>query len=362
MLEQERRRRLVAAMDKERIDALIVYGNYWQADYLAYVTDFDILEGHGLGVVTSHGDFRLYLDSAVEVERATAETADVKITLVAEPSSPAKEIAALKGRIVAAPRSLLPRWLTTLDGVKLEDGTAFVDRLLMHKLPEEIDVIRRAAHIADDGYAVFRDAAIAGRHQYEIVADVEAFLREIGAPDNFMLMGSGGVDIRAMEPPSERKLAVGDLVTTELTPALDGYYAQICRTLVVGEANKKQREAFAVYVEALEAGIAAVKPGARAADVAKAENDVFRKHGLGEYITSEYTRVRGHGLGLFPDSKPHILEDVETVLEPGMTIVVHPNTYNPKAGYIVLGDSLVVTESGCEVFTRTPRELFEVPA
>jgi Xaa-Pro aminopeptidase len=363
MLEQERRRRVVAAMDKERLDALVVYGNYWQADYLAYVTDFNILEGHGLGVVTSDGDFRLFLDSAVEAERATAEISDVRITLVADAAAPKKEIAALKGRIAGAPRPLLPRWLTDpSSGIKLEDGTALVDKLLMFKLPEEIDVIRKAAHIADDGYNVFRSAAIAGRHQYELIADVESFLREIGAPDNFMLMGSGGVDVRAMEPPSERRLAVGDLVTTELTPSIDGYYAQICRTLVVGKASQEQKDAFAVYLEALEAGIAAVKPGARAADVAKAENDVFRKHKLGDYVTSEYTRVRGHGLGLFADSKPHILEDVETVLEPGMTIVVHPNTYNPNAGYIVLGDSLVVTETGCEVFTRTPRELFEVDA
>jgi len=123
-----------------------------------------------------------------------------------------------------------------------------------------------------------------------------------------------------------------------------------------------QRRAFAVFVEALEAGIAAVRPGVRAGDVAKAENDVFRKYGLGEYTTSQWTRVRGHGMGLFADSKPHILEDVDTVLEPGMTLIVHPNTYHPDAGYIVLGDAIVVTEDGAEVLCKTPRQLFEVAA
>jgi Xaa-Pro aminopeptidase len=47
------------------------------------------------------------------------------------------------------------------------------------------------------------------------------------------------------------------------------------------------------------------------------------------------------------------------VLEPGMTIVVHPNTYHPAVGYIVLGDSVIVTENGCEVLTGTARALFE---
>jgi Xaa-Pro dipeptidase len=42
-----------------------------------------------------------------------------------------------------------------------------------------------------------------------------------------------------------------------------------------------------------------------------------------------------------------------------MTFVVHPNTYNPNVGYMMLGDSVGVTATGCEVFTKTPRVLFD---
>ena len=87
----------------------------------------------------------------------------------------------------------------------------------------------------------------------------------------------------------------------------------------------------------------------------------IRKYGLGDYVTNKYTRVRGHGIGLFADSKPHILEDVDTELVPGMALIVHPNTYHPEIGYLVLGDACVVTETGVEVLCGTPRELFEVP-
>ena len=97
-------------------------------------------------------------------------------------------------------------------------------------------------------------------------------------------------------------------------------------------------------------------------EVAKAENDVFRRHGMGQYTTSEYTRVRGHGMGLFADSKPHLLEDVTTRIEAGMALIVHPNTYHPVVGYMVLGDGVAVTRDGCEVLTGTARELFSVPA
>jgi Xaa-Pro aminopeptidase len=112
----------------------------------------------------------------------------------------------------------------------------------------------------------------------------------------------------------------------------------------------------------MEAGIAAVRDGVTAADIARAENDIFRREGLGDYVTDQYTRVRGHGVGLFADTKPHILEDVTTRIDEGMTLIVHPNTYHPVVGYLVLGDVVAVTKDGCEVFTGTPRELFGVGA
>ena len=363
MLSDERRTRLAAAMAEVGIDEMVLYGNAWQGDYLRYASDFGILEGHGIAVVTADGAVELFLDSAVEAERAETEVAGLKVTW-------ASDVARAVGtrldrvanhRLAAAPRRFLPRWLADAGrSFAIGDGTALVDRLLMHKLPGELDAIRRAAKIADEAYVVFREAARIGRPQYELVADVEAFLRSRGCPDNFMIIGSGGKDILGMTPPSDRRIAAGDLVTTELTPCVAGYYVQICRTVVVGRASEAQRRAFTVFREALEAGIAAVKPGATAADVARTENDVFRRYGLGDYVTSKWTRVRGHGLGLFCDSKPHILEDVDTPLVPGMALIVHPNTYHPEVGYLVLGDSVVVTDRGCEVLTATPRELFEV--
>jgi len=364
MLSQQRRQRLFAAMAEAGIAEMVLYGNAWQADYLRYATDFGILEGHGIAIIAADGAVELYLDSVVEAERAEVEAPGVKVVL-------ARDIARAIGarldrvanhRLAAAPRRFVPKWLTGSErSFALEDGTALLDTVLMHKLPAEIEAIRRAARIADDAYAAFREAVKVGRPQYELVADVEAHLRRQGCPDNFMIIGSGGKDVLGMTPPSDRRIAAGDLVTTELTPCVEGYYVQICRTAVVGRATEAQRRAFGVFREALEAGVAAVRPGATAADVARAENDVFRKYGLGDYVTSKWTRVRGHGLGLFCDSKPHILEDVETPLVPGMALIVHPNTYHPEVGYLVLGDSVVVTERGADVLCGTPRELFEVP-
>jgi Xaa-Pro aminopeptidase len=45
-----------------------------------------------------------------------------------------------------------------------------------------------------------------------------------------------------------------------------------------------------------------------------------------------------------------------------MTMIVHPNTYHPAVGYMVLGDAVIVTREGADVLTQTPRALFSVPA
>jgi Xaa-Pro aminopeptidase len=359
-LREQRAARLRAAMDQAGIDLLILAGNAWRSDYLRYALDVTPMEGLALAFISPSGT-RLLVESPAEAERILREQPQLDVAWSSDLLRAAEAVIAKQGaRAALAPTHALPWRLGNGPlGATAKAATAMLDRLMVRKSKEEADAVEHAVSLADAGYDVFRNAARVGRPEFELVAETEAWLRAQGCPENFMILGAGGQEFRGMRPPTERPLRLGDLVTTELTPCVDGYYAQICRTLVLGPASQAQRNAFAVYQEALAAGIAAVKPGNTHGDVARAQNDVFRREGLAEYISSEYTRVRGHGVGLFVDG-PHVLEDVDLVLEPDMTLIVHPNTYHPVAGYIVLGDTVRVTADGCKVLTRTPRELFEV--
>jgi len=363
-LRAERRARLAAAMAAEGVDVLVVAGNPWRSDYLRYAADLTPTFGHVFALIEREGRVQVVAEHPLEAARFQAEQPDLRVSWSLSPIE-AVETAARsfsRRRIALAPLAAIPYRLATGSfGSSMSSATAMLDRLMLRKSTLEVDALRRAATLADEGYAVFREAARVGRPEYALVADVEAFFRSRGCPENFQILASGGKEVRGMHPPTERRLAPGDLVTTELTPCVDGYYAQICRTLVLGSPSETQLRAFAVYDEALAAGVAAVRPGTTAGDVARAQNEIFRRDGLGDFVTSEYTRVRGHGLGLYVDGRPALLEDVALVLEPEMTLVVHPNTYHPEAGYIVHGDSVRVTADGCEVLTRTARSLFSVP-
>lgn len=364
-IDRLRQNALREAMKRENVDVLVVMGNNWHADYLRYATDFGIQEGQGIALVHADGGVDLFLDDPEECARAGAETSSCNVSFTPKLVQAATEqlTRTSNRKVAASPMHLLPFGLqNAMKDLRIADGAAIIEHLLMTKMEAELDCIRRASKLADEGYIIFRDAARPGRKDYELIAEIESFFRGHGIAENFMIIGVGGQEVRGMAPPGGKILKQGDLVTTELSPCLEGYYAQVCRTLVVGEASETQRKAFAVYQEALDEGIKTVKAGVTAADVAKAENDVFRKYGLGQYTTSEYTRVRGHGMGLFLDQKPQILEDVDIPLINGMTMIVHPNTYHPDAGYMVLGDALIVREGGHELLCSLPRDLFSVSA
>lgn len=361
---QERLARARALCREEGWELMLGYGTLWRCDYLRYLTDFALVEGHGVAILGEDGTVRLYLESPVEAERAEVEAPDCEV--IWEPdlvSAVARELArAGNRRIGAGPMNLMPQGLAQVFGANVADAADPFLRLITEKTEGELAAVRRAAALADEAYPVFCQAARPGRPEYEVMAEFEAYLRSRGCADNFQIMASGGREVRGMHPPGERRLEKGDLVTTEITPVVDGYFAQLCRTLVIGEPSAAQQAAFRIYLEAMEAGIAKARPGVSAGEVAKAENDVFRAHGLGDYTTAKYTRVRGHGVGMFLDNPPTLLEDSTLTIRPGMAMIVHPNTYHPEVGYMVFGDTLVVREDGPDILTRTERKLFSVPA
>src|SRR3954452_14476157 len=147
MIADERKMRLTDAVKDAGLDALLVYGNAWQGDYLRYATDFGILEGQALAIVRSDGHITLYVDSALEADRAALDCADVECVL---PADLVGEVDAAMNRmrnqrICAAPRRLLPRRIAARAGdLNLSDETSFVDRLLMQKLDSEIAAIRKS--------------------------------------------------------------------------------------------------------------------------------------------------------------------------------------------------------------------------
>jgi Xaa-Pro aminopeptidase len=355
MLNRQRHLQLIDLMADRHWDTLILYGHTWRKDFFRCLVNVNFSGPHAVAVIERSGDVEVIVTDPWDAELISDSGQHVSTASNLEQSL-ARYGA---GRVAIAGMELMEaRFVSAIEGHP-EPATFDIEELRRIKSPEEIACIRKAADLADRGYQHFARTAEPGMAEYELVAEVEAFLKVNGAEDNFMLIASGGVEVTGMKPPTDRRFRAGDSVTTELTPQVNGYWAQICRTLVIGEPSAGQQRSFAILSESQQAAEDFLRPGVDIADVARVQNDVFRKYGYGEYTGPKYTRVRGHGLGLHCDENPWILEDVHYTVKEGMVLIAHPNTYLPLSGYMVFGDALVVTTNGCTPLNHTERKLFQ---
>ena len=354
MLNTHRLSQLTELMAQRGWEKLVLYGHTWRKDFFRSLVNVNFSGPHAAAVVSDSGDVKVVVTDPWDAELIAG--AGVQASATFDLAQDFGRLASSKVA-VAGMELMEARFVEALG--QPESATFEVEELRRVKTAEEIAGMRKAAKLADRGYQYFAQVIEPGMAEYELVAEVEAFLKANGAEDNFMLIASGGTEVTGMKPPTARKFRAGDSVTTELTPQVNGYWAQICRTLAIGEPSAGQRESFAIFSEAQKAAEDFLRPGVNIADVARAQNDVFRKYGYGEYTGPKYTRVRGHGLGLHCDENPWILEDVNYTVKEGMTLIAHPNTYLPLSGYMVFGDSLLVTTDGCAALNRTERKLFQ---
>lgn len=361
-----RLRRVRTAMAADGLDALLAFAPAWRRENVRYFTDAPVAGTATFALVPAVGEVAAFSTRAADLHgiQARGWVGDAQALDARAPAALTGQLRDLRpARVGIAHYELLPQLLATelkaaLPTAEIVSATKLMDDVRLVKSDWEINRMRQVDGAVAAGWRAFVDVLEPGLPEYAIVAAVEAAIKELGAEDNFMLIASGGDEVRGMTAPSPRVLAAGDMVRTELTPQLDGYWLQICRSATVGRASDAQHRSFDLFNEAVEAGVAAVYPGVTAHDVAKAQNDVFRARGYGEYCTSAYTRVRGHGHGLHLDETP-IIEGNETVLPENAVFIIHPNTYTPIAGYHVLGDPVRVTPNGAEILISTERKLFE---
>lgn len=357
MLNPERLAQLTALMAERGWNLLVLYGHTWRKDFFRCLVNVNFSGPHAAAIVTRQGDVHVAVSDPWDAE-ALSDSVGGNVAADGNFSRCLRRFAPGNGAVAIAGIEMMEARFVRVFSDPVS-ATFDVEEIRRSKTPRELAILRQAADLADRGYQHFADVIEPGMTEYELVAEVEAFLKTNGAEDNFMLIASGGTEVTGMKPPTERRFQLGDSVTTELTPQVDGYWAQICRTLVLGEPNSKQREAFGIFSEAQQAALDFLKPGVNIADVARVQNDVFRRHGYGDYTGPKYTRVRGHGLGLHCDENPYVLEDVNYTVKQNMTLIAHPNTYMPLSGYMVFGDSLLVTAHGCASLHRTERKLFQ---
>lgn len=363
-----RRARVQAAMRERGLRGLVIYfgGQHYmlRMNQLMYLTDFKAL-GQAALLVPDDGLPTLIVSPEWDLPRAREEAVGVADILAVAPEALAGEIAT-RARLRPKPFALarsegmtvsFSRALLAGLGAEPANADTLVSSLAATRTPVELERIETAAAIADAGFVALRETARVGMWEYELAAAIEAAMHAAGSDDNYGLLGAGPHNL-AIRAPTNRRLEAGDLIVGEITPCYRGYFAQLCRTFILGEPSEAQRRKYDMLIEAEEAGFAAARPGLPSSGIAKAVNGVISAQGYGEYCRQPYMRTRGHGLGFGGVVPYDVTEDAAPVLERDMTMIIHPNQYIPETGYMMLGDTVVIEDDGPRVLTQTPRRLF----
>ena len=152
---------------------------------------------------------------------------------------------------------------------------------------------------------------------------------------------------------SDYRIATGDALLLDFGATVEGYHADITRTVFVGGAASEDREFYATVLRANAAGRAAVRPGLPAGDL----DDIVLKV-LEQTPFGRFTRHKtGHGLGLEVHEDPYIMRGNQAVLLPGMVFTIEPGLYVLGKIGVRIEDNVVVSECGCDVLTSFSRDL-----
>jgi len=229
-------------------------------------------------------------------------------------------------------------------------------RQRMIKSSLEIQFMRKAGECADRGFEAMRDAAGVGVEDCDVWTACEAALTRSGAePPSFTLYASGTWETRGIGfpyGPNPRKLDRGDLVLNEITPCYGGYYVQLCRPISLGKPNDAFTRAYEIHLEIYRLAFEHLKAGNLLRDVEGKIIALAKEKG---YRSSPNAGLQNIGLDIterIPKGSP---------LKAGMTTVIHPwldyPLTNPTVGGHIVGDTVVIGESGAESLSRLPLEL-----
>ncbi|MCC2252102.1 Xaa-Pro peptidase family protein [Virgibacillus sp. AGTR] len=249
------------------------------------------------------------------------------------------------------------QYKNTLD-VELVPVSGIIEELRLIKTSDELEIMKKAAKIADDAFEHIQSYIKPGVKEIDISNELEFFMRKQGATSSSfdIIVASGERSALPHGVASNKEIQSGELVTLDYGALYQGYCSDITRTVAVGEINEQLASIYQIVLEAQLRGVTSIKPGITGIEADAATRDYITEQGYGKY----FGHSTGHGLGLEVHEGPGLSFKSEKKLEPGMVVTVEPGIYVPSVGGCRIEDDIVVTETGNERLTFAAKELIQL--
>ena len=239
---------------------------------------------------------------------------------------------------------------------EIVDALFVLERLRAVKSAEELKKLR----IASDGVIASMLAVIAnhgpGATKRELTEALRREETSRGLVFDYCLITAGTSLNRA---PSEQKWGEGDILSLDSGANYHGYIGDVCRMAIQGEPDAELKDLLAEIEAIQRAAMKPIKHGATASVIYGAAEPLVQKskhhnnmhflaHGMG-LVSHEAPRLTAKG------PVPYDAYDAERPLETGMVISVETTLQHPQRGFIKLEDTVVVADSGFDIYGESGR-------
>ncbi len=247
-------------------------------------------------------------------------------------------------------------WEHDHDTIQLVALGRAVEQLRTVKDDYELGRLREACAVGDRALAELIPSLAVGQTEREVARRLDRLMVDQGgdAVGFDTIVATGPNSSIPHHQPTDRPLERGDFLKLDFGAMVDGYHADMTRTLVVAaDPSDWQRETYDLVWKSQAAGRAALAPGVDVTDVDRAARSIIEAAGLGEC----FPHGLGHGVGLQIHEDPFFAATGAGILAAGMPVTVEPGVYHPGRGGVRIEDTLVVAPEGPELLTTTTKEL-----
>jgi Xaa-Pro aminopeptidase len=240
------------------------------------------------------------------------------------------------------------------------DATHLVDRHKAVKSEEEVELIRRTAALQDEVFARVVKAIRPGMRDIDVTSLAQFEGQKLGSEQGIFLGASAHVGTISPFMPrhlQQRTLASGDHLSLLIEiNGPGGFYTEIARTIVLGQASNQLLDGFENVREAQIHTLRQIRPSVSCRDVAQAHDDYMRSRGL-----PLETRLYAHGQGYDMVERPLIRADESMCFAEGMCLAVHPGYEIPEMFAVICDNYMVGPQGPGECLHQTEKKVFEIP-
>lgn len=223
------------------------------------------------------------------------------------------------------------------------------------KSPEEIGLIRKAQAISEKAFDHILGFIRPGLTELEIATELEFACRRLGGQDRSFdpIVVAGPNSSRPHGHPGSRPVQEGDFLTMDFGATVEGYHADMTRTVAVGRPTEEMEKVYSLVLRAKQEAEKAIRLGMRCADVDKVARDLIDAGGYPKC----FGHGLGHGVGLEIHEAPGFNQTSQELVEPGIVMSVEPGIYLEGRFGVRIEDLVAITEAGVENLNTSPTGL-----